>query len=297
MRGIILAGGHGTRLTPLTRVMSKQLLPVFDKPMIYYPLSVLLLAGIREILLISTPRDVGHFQTLLGDGRRLGIEVHYAEQAEPNGLAEALLIGRAFVGAGPVALILGDNIFHGHNLGRILQESIEKLNGATLFGYSVADPERYGVAVFDRDGRLIDIVEKSDRPPSSLAITGLYLYDNDALDYAAQLRPSARGELEITDLNRRFIQEGRAELVNLGRGTTWLDAGTHTSLLDAGNYVQVIQNRQGVRIACVEEVAYRMGMLDRDGLAAAIASVGSASEYGKYLQRIHLETTRSTRPE
>lgn len=296
MRGIILAGGHGTRLTPLTQVMSKQLLPVFDKPMIYYPLSVLLLAGIREILLISTPRDVGHFQTLLGDGRRLGIAVHYAVQAEPNGLAEALLIGRGFVGDGPVALILGDNIFHGHNLARILQESIEKLNGATLFGYSVADPERYGVAVFDRDDRLIDIVEKSDRPPSALAITGLYLYDNEALDYAAQLRPSARGELEITDLNRRFIREGRVDLVNLGRGTTWLDAGTHTSLLDAGNYVQVIQNRQGVRIACVEEVAYRMGMLDRDGLAAAIAAVGSASEYGKYLERIHLEATRSTRP-
>ncbi|RKS10368.1 glucose-1-phosphate thymidylyltransferase [Nocardiopsis sp. Huas11] len=291
MRGIILAGGSGTRLRPLTRTQSKQLLPVFDKPLIYYPLSLLMLMGIREILIISTPEHVGQYRSLFGDGGDLGIRVDYAEQDRPRGLADALVVGREFVGDEQVALILGDNIFHGHDLVPVLREQAVKLSGATLFGYPVADPERYGVAVLDSDGGLVDIEEKPERPRSSLAVTGLYLYDNDALDYAAELTPSARGELEITDVNRRFVREGRARLVNLGRGTMWLDAGTHETLLEAANYVRVLQSRQGVQIACVEEVAHRMGMLDGAGMDAAIARVGADSDYGRHLVRVRAEVS------
>lgn len=289
MRGIILAGGSGTRMLPLTHALSKQLLPVYDKPLIYYPLSVLMLAGIREILLISAPQHIGQFRTLFGDGSDLGIHVEHAAQDRPRGLADALIIGREFVGDEQVALVLGDNIFHGHDLVPLLREQVVKLAGATLFGYPVVDPGRYGVAVLDRNGRLVDIEEKPRRPRSSLAITGLYLYDNEALDYASRVTPSSRGELEITDVNRRFIQEGRAQLVNLGRGMTWLDAGTHESLLEASNYVRVLQKRQGVQIACVEEVAYRMGMLDAAGLDAAIGKIGLTSDYGQHLARVRAE--------
>ncbi|MFD8546340.1 glucose-1-phosphate thymidylyltransferase RfbA [Streptomyces sp. NPDC059649] len=286
MRGIILAGGSGTRLRPLTQVLSKQLLPVFDKPLIYYPLSVLMLAGVREILVISMPGHIDQYRSLLGDGERLGIELSYLEQDQPRGIADALVLGREFVGDEQVALILGDNIFHGHDLARVLQEQVVKLSGATLFGHSVADPQRYGVAVFDDSGRFVDIEEKPQRPRSTMAVTGMYLYDNEALDYAQQLVPSPRGELEITDLNRRFVTEGRAQLVDLGRGTMWLDAGTHESLLEAGNYVRVLQQRQGVQIACIEEVAYRVGTLDLAGLEAAIERVGVASDYGAYLRQV-----------
>jgi glucose-1-phosphate thymidylyltransferase len=286
MRGIILAGGAGTRLRPLTDVTSKQLLPVYDKPMIYYPLSVLMLGGIDEILVISAPQHLDQFRGLLGDGSALGLQLSYAEQDRPRGLADALIVGREFVGDDQVALILGDNIFHGHDLASIVREQIAKLDGATLFGYPVADPERYGVAVHGPDGRLVDIEEKPARPRSNLAITGLYLYDNVALEYAAELTPSARGELEITDLNRRFVQEGRASLIDLGRGTAWLDTGTHESLLEAANYVQVLQKRQGVLMACVEEVAYRMGMLDRRGLERSLDRIGRGSDYGRYLERV-----------
>lgn len=289
MRGIILAGGSGTRLRPLTGILSKQLLPVYDKPLIYYPLSVLMLADIREILIISAPEHIGQFHTLFGDGSELGIHVEHAAQDRPRGLADALIIGREFVGDEQVALVLGDNIFHGHDLVPLLREQIVKLAGATLFGYPVVDPERYGVAVLDRHGRLVDIEEKPARPRSSLAITGLYLYDNEALDYALRLTPSPRGELEITDVNRCFIREGRAHLVNLGRGMTWLDAGTHESLLEASNYVRVLQKRQGVQIACLEEIAYRMGMLDTAGLDAAIGKVGLTSDYGRHLVRVRAE--------
>nr|WP_241266023.1 glucose-1-phosphate thymidylyltransferase RfbA [Streptomyces boncukensis] len=284
-----MAGGSGTRLRPLTQVLSKQLLPVFDKPLIYYPMSVLMLAGIRDILVISSPDHMEQYQGLIDDGSGLGINVQYAVQEEPRGLAEALIIGREFVGDDQVALVLGDNIFHGHDFAGLLREQVAQLSGATLFGYSVADPERYGVAVLDDGGRLVDIEEKPANPRSSLAVTGLYLYDSRACEYAAESRPSARGELEITEVNQRFIKDGQARLVNLGRGTTWLDAGTHESLLEAANYVQVLQKRQGVQIACLEEVAYRMGYLDHQGLEAAIERVGSASDYGAYLRRVGAE--------
>ncbi|MEU7384957.1 MULTISPECIES: glucose-1-phosphate thymidylyltransferase RfbA [unclassified Streptomyces] len=289
MRGIILAGGSGTRLRPLTQVLSKQLLPVFDKPLIYYPLSVLMLAGIREILVISMPGHVDQYRALLGDGSRLGLQLSYAEQDRPRGIADALLVGREFAGDEQIALVLGDNVFHGHDLARVLREQVAKLSGATFFGHSVADPQRYGVAVFDEGGRLVDIEEKPARPRSNLAVTGLYLYDNEVLDYAAQLTPSHRGELEISDVNRRFVADGRARLVDLGRGTMWMDAGTHESLLEAANYVRVLQRRQGVQIACIEEVAYRMGTLDRAGLDAAIDRVGAMSDYGMYLQQVRDE--------
>ncbi|GAB2883471.1 glucose-1-phosphate thymidylyltransferase RfbA [Streptomyces mayteni] len=286
MRGIILAGGSGTRLRPLTQVLSKQLLPVFDKPLIYYPLSVLMLAGVREILVISHPGHLDQYRSLLGNGADLGIRLDYAEQDRPRGIADALLIGREFVGDEQVALMLGDNVFHGHDLAPLLREQVAKLSGATLFGYAVADPQRYGVAVLDDEGRLLDVEEKPRHPRSNLAVTGLYLYDNEALDHAARLTPSARGELEISDVNRRFVAEGRAQLVNLGRGTMWLDAGTHESLMEAANYVRVVQQRQGTRIACIEEVAYRMGTLDRAGLDAAIRRLGVASDYGRYLRQV-----------
>nr|AGO97177.1 glucose-1-phosphate thymidylyltransferase [Streptomyces sp. CNT-179] len=285
MRGIILAGGSGTRLRPITAVSSKQLLPVYDKPMIYYPLSVLLLAGIREILVISNPEHLDAYRRLLGDGRQLGLELAYAEQDRPRGLADALRVGREFVGEEPLALILGDNIFYGHALTEVLRTERERLDGCTLFGYSVADPERYGVAGVDDTGRITSLEEKPTEPVSNLAVTGLYFYDNEALDMAAGLTPSARGELEITDLNNLFVEQGRARMVTLGRGNAWFDTGTHESLLDAALFVRVLAKRQGVRLACIEEVAYHMGFIDAEQLGVLGKECG-ASSYGRYLREL-----------
>jgi glucose-1-phosphate thymidylyltransferase len=282
VKGIILAGGAGTRLHPITRAVSKQLLPVYDKPMVYYPLSVLMLAGIREILLISTPTDLPQFQRLLGDGAELGLTLSYAEQPQPNGLAEAFIIGRDHVAGDPVCLVLGDNIFHGQGLSTRLQQAVADLDGCTLFGYPVKDPERYGVAEVATDGRLLSIEEKPARPRSNLAVTGLYLYDNAVVELAAGLTPSARGELEITDLNNAYVAQGRARLVNLGRGTAWLDTGTHDSLLEAGQFVQVLEHRQGVRIACLEEIALRMGYIDAEAAYKLGEALGK-SGYGRYV--------------
>ncbi|MEO6703031.1 MAG: glucose-1-phosphate thymidylyltransferase RfbA [Jatrophihabitantaceae bacterium] len=282
MKGIVLAGGSGTRLHPITRAVSKQLLPVYDKPMIYYPLSVLMLAGITEILIITTPHDQDQFVRLLGDGSDYGISISYAVQPEPNGLAEAFIIGREHVGEDSVALVLGDNIFYGHLLGQMLTEAAQLTTGCRLFGYQVRDPERYGVAEADESGRLISIEEKPVRPKSNLAVTGLYFYDNDVLDEAAALRPSVRGELEITDLNNRYVQRGTAELVDLGRGTAWLDTGTHDSLLEAGQFVQVLEHRQGVRIACLEEIALNRGLISAER-ALELGQALAKSGYGQYI--------------
>jgi glucose-1-phosphate thymidylyltransferase len=285
VKGIVLAGGSGTRLHPLTRSVSKQLLPVYDKPMIYYPLSVLMLAGIQEILIISTPVDLPQFRRLLGDGSELGLTLTYAEQAHPNGLAEAFIIGADHVGDDTAALVLGDNIFHGNDLAELLQREVAGLDGCTLFGYQVRDPERYGVAEADATGRLLSIEEKPARPKSNKAVTGLYLYDNDVVDIAAKLTPSARGELEITDVNRAYLERDRARLVDLGRGMAWLDTGTHDSLLEAGQFVQVLEHRQGVRIACLEEISLRMGFID----AAQAYKLGEAlgkSGYGQYVMEV-----------
>jgi glucose-1-phosphate thymidylyltransferase len=282
MKGIILAGGSGTRLHPITRSVSKQLLPVYDKPMIYYPLSVLMLAGISDILIITTPHDQEQFVRLLGDGSDLGISLSYAVQPEPNGLAEAFIIGRNHLGDESAALVLGDNIFYGHLLGRTLAEAASITSGCRLFGYRVRDPERYGVAEADASGRLLSIEEKPRVPKSDLAVTGLYFYDNEVCDIAATLTPSARGELEITDLNNVYVERGTAELVDLGRGTAWLDTGTHDSLLEAGQFVQVLEHRQGVRIACLEEIALSNGWID----AAQALKLGEAlakSGYGQYV--------------
>lgn len=288
MRGIILAGGSGSRLHPLTRITSKQLLPVYDKPLVYYPLSVLMLARISEILIVSSPHHIDQFRTLLGDGKSIGIRLEYAEQAEPRGLADALRIGRDFVGDEDVCLILGDNIFYGYDLPGLIRREIGRLDGCTLFGYPVADPERFGVATLDRsDGdRVVEIEEKPEKPRGNLAVTGLYLYGNEAIGYADELAPSARGELEITDLNRRFVEQGRARLVRLGRGITWLDTGTPDSLLEAGSFVQMLQKRQGVQVACLEEVAYRAGLIDRDELERLIDAAGAESALGGYLAEI-----------
>ncbi|GAA2330057.1 glucose-1-phosphate thymidylyltransferase RfbA [Saccharopolyspora halophila] len=285
MKGIVLAGGSGTRLHPLTQVMSKQLLPVYDKPMVYYPLSVLMLAGIRDVLLITTPSDMPLFQRLLGDGSQFGIDISYAEQEEPNGLAEAFVIGADFIGDDSVALVLGDNIFYGQGFSRILQDCVRDLSGCTLFGYAVRDPQRYGVGEVDSDGKLLSIVEKPDEPPSSTAITGLYFYDNAVVDIAKGLFPSPRGELEITDINLAYLREGRARLTELGRGFAWLDTGTHDSLLEAGQFVQVLEHRQGVRIACLEEIALRMGFIS----AAECYELGAKqrkSGYGDYVMDV-----------
>ena len=293
MKGIILAGGSGSRLHPVTRAVSKQLLPVYDKPMIYYPLSTLMLAGIRDVLVISTPVDLPLFQRLLSDGSDLGLDLSYAEQPQPNGLAEAFVIGADFVGDDDVCLVLGDNIFHGHGLARLLQAEVAALDGCTLFGYPVKDPERYGVAEAREDGRIISIEEKPAAPKSNLAVTGLYLYDSGVVDIAKGLTPSARGELEITDVNNAYLRQGRAKLVNLGRGMAWLDTGTHDSLLDAATFVQVLEHRQGVRIACLEEVAYRMGFIDRAALAELGERLGK-STYGEYVRRVAAEETPVT---
>jgi glucose-1-phosphate thymidylyltransferase len=285
MKGIILAGGSGTRLHPITRSVSKQLLPVYDKPMIYYPLSTLMLAGIREILIITTPHDQDQFVRLLGDGSQLGLALEYAVQPEPNGLAEAFLIGRKHVGTDTAALVLGDNIFYGQGLGTQLSAAASLSSGCLLFGYRVRDPERYGVAEADPDGRLISIEEKPLTPKSNLAVTGLYFYDNDVVDIARNLRPSARGELEITDLNNVYVQRGTARLVDLGRGTAWLDTGTHDSLIEASQFVQVLEHRQGVRIACLEEIALRQGFIDVEQ-ARRLGTELAKSGYGQYVLAI-----------
>jgi glucose-1-phosphate thymidylyltransferase len=285
MKGIVLAGGSGTRLYPITQGVSKQLLPVYDKPMVYYPLSTLLLAGIREILLISTPEDIGAYQRLLGDGKKLGLEIGYAVQPRPEGLAQAFLIGRDFVGRDRVALALGDNVFYGHGFPQMLERAAARERGATVFGYWVRDPERYGVVHFDREGRALGIEEKPARPRSNWAVTGIYFYDNRVLEIAASLRPSARGELEITDVNQAYLARGELHVELLGRGTAWLDTGTHASLLQAANFVETIQERQGLKIACLEEIAYQKGYLSREELVALGKSMGKSS-YGEYLLRI-----------
>jgi glucose-1-phosphate thymidylyltransferase len=285
MKGIILAGGSGTRLHPVTQVVSKQLLPVYDKPMVYYPLSVLMLAGIQEVLVISTPHDLPLFQRLLGDGASLGMNFQYAAQPRPEGLAQAFIIGRDFVGASPVALILGDNIFYGHGLSEALRDARQRAKGATVFAYWVRDPERYGVADFDAAGSARSIEEKPARPRSNYAVTGLYFCDNRVLDIAAAVRPSARGELEITDVLHAYLEAGELKVVQLGRGFAWLDTGTHASLLQASQYVEAIESRQGLKIACIEEIAYTMGFIDAaqvERLAAPLMKSG----YGQYLTRL-----------
>lgn len=288
MKGIILAGGAGTRLHPITIGTSKQLLPVGDKPMIYYPLSVLMIAGIRDILIVTNPADTPRFRALLGDGSQLGLSITYAEQPSPRGIADAILIGAEHIGDGPVALILGDNIFHGTNFSATLTENARDVRGCVLFGYPVNDPRRYGVGESDANGDLVSIEEKPRHPRSNRAITGLYLYDNDVVDISKNLRPSPRGELEITDVNRVYLERGRARLVNLGRGFAWLDTGTPKSLLQAGQYVGALEERQGVRIACIEEIALRMGFIDADA-CHRLGSRMAASDYGSYVMAIAAE--------
>jgi glucose-1-phosphate thymidylyltransferase len=282
MKGIVLAGGTGSRLHPITLGLSKQLLPVYDKPMIYYPISVLMQAGIREILLISTPRDLPQYRNLLGDGSQFGVTFSYAEQPSPDGLAQALLIGEAFIGSDPVCLILGDNIFHGQHFGEQLRQAASQVHGATIFGYWVKDPERFGVIDFDHDGRARSIEEKPSKPKSSYAVTGLYFYDNEAVAIAKTLTPSARGELEITDLNNAYLQRGDLQVERFGRGFAWLDTGTHDSLLEASQYVQTIEHRQGLKVACLEEIAFENGWIDRDQLLAR-AHYFDKTGYGQYL--------------
>ena len=285
MKGIILAGGSGTRLYPITLGVSKQLLPVYDKPMIYYPLSVLMLAGIREILVISTPIDLPFFQRLLGDGSRLGISFTYKEQPRPEGLAQAFVIGREFIGTDTVCLILGDNIFYGPGLPTILREAVKLTRGGLIFGYPVRDPERYGVVEFDANRRVIGIEEKPRKPKSNYAVPGLYFFDNDVVDIAAKLRPSARGEIEITDVNLAYLRRGDLRVEPLGRGFAWLDTGTHEALQQAASYVQVIQDRQGLKISCIEEIAYRLGYIDRTQLLVLAAELAK-NDYGRYLMDI-----------
>ena len=285
MKGIVLAGGSGSRLHPVTRSVSKQLLPIYDKPMVFYPLSVLMLAGLREILLISTPDDLPLFRRLLGDGSDLGITMSYAVQPEPRGLAEAFTIGADHIGDDSVCMVLGDNVFHGHGLSTLLQREVAALDGCSLFGYAVLDPQRYGVVATDADGRITSIEEKPAAPRSNIAVTGLYMYDNDVVRFAAEVRPSWRDELEITDVNNRYVAEGRARLVELGRGMAWLDTGTHDSLLEAATFVQVLEHRQGEQIACLEEIAYRQGWIDRARLAELAEAYGKSS-YGDALRRL-----------
>ncbi|MFB0948552.1 MAG: glucose-1-phosphate thymidylyltransferase RfbA, partial [Burkholderiaceae bacterium] len=286
--GIILAGGSGTRLYPITMAVSKQLLPVYDKPMIYYPLSVLMLAGIQEILIISTPHDIGRFEELLGDGSQWGLSLSYEVQPSPDGLAQAFLLGEAFLDGHPAALVLGDNIFFGHDLYQLLRDANHQEDGATVFSYHVQDPERYGVVEFDEDKKAVSIEEKPTQPKSNFAVTGLYFYDADVVQHAKTIQPSVRGELEITDLNRIYLENGTLRVQTMDRGYAWLDTGTHDSLRDAGTFVAMIQKRQGQQIACVEEIAYRMGYIDRDVLVR-LAQPFLKSDYGQYLIKISKE--------
>lgn len=288
MKGIILAGGSGTRLYPITTAISKQLLPVYDKPMIYYPLSVLMLAGIREILIISTPRDLPSFRNLLGDGRSVGLEFSYIEQPSPDGLAQAFILGDEFIGSDTVCMILGDNIFYGHGFGDVLLNTAKLNNGACVFGYYVTDPERYGVVEFDSKGKAVTIEEKPANPRSNYAVTGLYFYDNSVVSKARSLRPSARGELEITDLNRIYLEEGTLTVRLMGRGMAWLDTGTCESLLQASNFIATLEQRQSLKASCIEEIAYKRGFINKDQLIA-LAEPIKKSQYGKYLLRIASE--------
>lgn len=285
MKGIILAGGAGTRLYPLTLTTSKQLLPVYDKPMIYYPLSTLMLAGIRDILIISTPEDLPNFKNLLGDGSRLGLKFSYKEQPSPDGLAQAFIIGEDFIGDDKCAMVLGDNIFYGNGLSRLLQSAAAKGSGATVFAYYVSDPERFGIVSFDDKWKAVTIEEKPHTPKSNYAVTGLYFYDNRCVEYAKKIKPSARGELEITDLNRIYLENGELEVALLGRGYAWMDTGTFDSLMDSASFIMSVEKRQGIKISAVEEIAYRMGFIGKDELNALIKSFGK-SAYGVYLQSI-----------
>ncbi len=287
-KGIILAGGVGTRLFPVTRVVSKQLLPVYDKPMIYYPLSVLMLAGIREILLISTPEDLPRFEALLGDGSQLGLNLSYLEQPFPGGLAQAFLIGKEFIGSDKVCLILGDNIFYGHGFQAILQRALQLKRGGLIFGYLVRDPERYGVVTFDKAGKVLDIEEKPSKPKSNYAVPGIYFYDNEVIGITANLKPSARGELEITDINKTYLQRGQLQVELLGRGFAWLDTGTHESLLEASSFIETIEKRQGLKIACIEEIAYRLGYIGAEQVRR-LARPMKKNGYGQYLLKILAE--------
>ncbi|MEA2115454.1 MAG: glucose-1-phosphate thymidylyltransferase RfbA [Thermodesulfobacteriota bacterium] len=290
MKGIILAGGSGTRLYPLTRVISKQLIPVYDKPMIYYPLSVLMLAGIRDILIISTPHDLPRFSELFGNGDQLGLNISYAPQPRPEGLAQAFVIGKDFIAGDAVSLVLGDNIFFGHGFADIVQRCSRLTDGGIIFGYLVRDPERYGVVEFDTNNRVIDIEEKPEHPKSRYAVPGLYFYDNSIVDIASSIKPSERGELEITDVNTHYLEQGKLKVELLGRGFCWLDTGTHESLQQASSYVQAVQERQGLKIACLEEIAYRLGYIDSNQVERTAAQM-MKNQYGHYLMRVLEDTT------